>query len=419
MYELLESTSQLYNEAYFGKSAGIIEIEKCIGQLLVEGNADKYKNLNDPKAMLPLIKAIKKQFGFGEVFVRTAVGGAAIVPLCNSHVIFSLDKEHDIVVDRKSGYYDKFHKDTLFLRLNIPLMISAGLTPSEVTALVLHDIGRNMDYSPYTGLYLLGNIAASTQFINVHIPTPIGTVSATGGGIIGATFTAIFSEFMNSAQSKGVTSFIANIPDMIIQNIPPLNVTYRLLTDCFKTIGKAGTLILGPITTLTVPLVVLLSPLAGIVNMPIDKKIEYADSFAAAYGYASELATAISKIDINTVRITNETLMSIPLTRFIIDLTAANVEIINIFANPRGSAFSRMVKMKKKLESDLASGDFLPEEKAILKKEIERLEFMYETYELASDDEKLKMLKFVRGTIYKYTGGNPNVVDRLTTSNFV
>ena len=141
--------------------------------------------------------------------------------------------------------------------------------------------------------------------------------------------------------------------------------------------------------------------------MPIDKKIEYADSFAAAYGYASELATAISKIDINIVRITNETLMSIPLTRFIIDLTAANVEILNIFANPGGSAFSRMVKMKKKLESDLASGDFLPEEKAILRKEIERLEFMYETYELASDDEKLKMLKFVRGTIYKYTGGNP------------
>ena len=158
----IKPTSQPVDEAYIGKQANLLAMEKCIDRIRKKYYS-KYdlldltllKNVENDPDWQRLVELIEEQFGFYSVTLTLfeiepslygATPNACTYPL-HYDPVYMAKLRPNLKVDSKHIRYDKKAKFCTMIVVNPKLMFSKEVTSGEVLAIILHEIGHNFEDS--------------------------------------------------------------------------------------------------------------------------------------------------------------------------------------------------------------------------------------------------------------------------------
>lgn len=379
---------EFFTEAYYGKSNTLKECEDVLGNIITMLKANKFADINKTEYNNELCSLLKKQFGFKSVIIywnSSNISNAAT--LVNSHVCGTiLGKGND--VKSKNGYYDNTHTTKLDMIINTGIITRTNITAEELLAIILHEVGHNFEYSIY-------NVLGFTMDI----------LSGISSNRLENVASKLLGEVISSDMLKDATMSVFTFPDRVIRSVRPLHVFFdnlgKTLLNAASYIGLVSAPIALPIVALTS---ILFSPIVSVLYFVPRKREEYADSFAAIYGYAVPLSTAFIKLfdgfptDIKKATSDSEFLSILYDIGYCNNMLALNME-------GHGSNEQRIKKMINVLESEINSSKLPREMKNDLMEEKNRLEKIYNNMMEMNDDERMVVTKTMRTVAYKSLNG--------------
>ncbi len=377
------------DEAYVGKN-NVSEIEKVLEDIRTAIKSDSYVNLYKTDLIVNLQKAIKNVFGFGDVRVywknSPVLGYTGPYTMPASRLITITKNAFDINYYKQGtkGFYDKKHTLRCYIQMDQYLVTGCDLSAAEMTAIILHEIGHNFDFTITTVTFSLYTF-----------------------------FADILSQFIAKP-----SMVISNLGDKISRMIPFLN-------KFFITIKKLGLLGIKLTNILNIPAVIgsipgriLSSPISYLSNTGLRHKETYSDSFAAAYGYSSELITALDKLNSYMLGKFKDT--DTGLAGVFGDIIKAQSELVGLLTGGHGSTQQRAIRMLDKLKKDIDSGDYDASTKKELLAEYDDLKKTYDNLVALDPNTKNTFTHLVRQVIDKlYDGKNHMFIPMTSDDHYV
>lgn len=404
--DLNEAVQAFINEAYYGRDQ-VKKISIAISKL-----RDAYlenPNVNYTKHALnrELQAAICAAFGFKRCSIywsRRAdmTTGPFTIPRAQ---IYKKGQPYVVVGANPDGYYDKDH--TLICVISSDLCLfdeRVGLTSDEMTAILLHEIGHNFDYT------IWGIVKSYT----IVIQCILNAFLSIGSGEFSKNTAKSFQNLFTLAVKEvcpDLLLYAINWQDFITNLIPPVGALcrmvgraaqpfMRLILVLFKTVGWAT----------DVPIAVLFSPIRQISNILLRKGEIYADSFAAAYGYGPELSTALDKCN----KFTSQTTIDFgPITMAMNELSMLQTEILTVLSNGHGSVQQRSLRMLDSLNTSLAQSDLSSEDKALIIEERDRLMKTYQQFMDLDQAQQDTLSRHFRSMIDSWYNGKPYILPSI------
>lgn len=236
--------------------------------------------------------------------------------------------------------------------INTSVLTSAGLTGSELLAIILHEVGHNFTFCPVSAF-----MDVISWVLSFGI-TPIIQLIAKGVIIVKGELIDIIRKNI---------PFISNIIDVFNKWV----LEYNYLMRPAVVINTISRIMSNPAETIT-----RISNNANILKYGGEKA---ADSFAARYGYGNDLVTGLKKMDIPKYTMYGEIAHNTGVGRFIADITELQCIIISgLTLDPHPNTDQRAASLLKKLKKDLATGEYPNDVKKELEAEISKLETTYE-----------------------------------------
>ena len=286
----------------------------------------------------------------------------------------------------------------MVINMSIDIYRDAQLTPEEMTAMLLHEIGHNFDFSPFT------LIEGWTQAILAIL----SLFSAIGSGNVSAGFNVVTQMLAKTAPGKEVSTIIYNIDSILMDLIPPLGWVGRGIGRVAGPIVKVILQLLAiPTMLVRIPTGLIMSPIMTLVSKFGRKKEIYADAFAAGYGYAEPLTSALAKCDKAMTRYNMDD--AGPLMETLYDMLLFQQEFTAMFLDNsgHGNTQQRMIKTRYKLEQDLANNAVDPALKNELKRKIKEIDDAYNEYVNIDPADQNRLTAFMRSCVDKaYNGKN-------------
>lgn len=165
---LLISRMQPVTEAYFGKTKTLLEAERTLGQIMNKLKVSKLEKvptritetalkINQSKENKKLCELFQKEFGFKEMVIhwdgRPTVNG--YTSGSGGLIKYTSNDLPKLPLSQGEGkYYDGSHQYLCCINLYAGL-IDEGLTPGEMMAVILHEIGHNFQCTPLHNIFLV------------------------------------------------------------------------------------------------------------------------------------------------------------------------------------------------------------------------------------------------------------------------
>ena len=356
-----------FNEAYFGKTKNLLEIENLIQDL-----RDKYGTGRDVSTLNigfgevesdPLWKKIQNlfcdEFGFTSCYMtmtRTVSPNAWTYPIS-----FETSKANtalsDVVI-KKNGVGIKYSKKVIahfYVCVSSAILFDDRYTPGECLAVILHEVGHNFQHLTYNNLGPIQNGLFNFYFIlcllSGIIRFDLLAVTDTG-------FRTSILNFVKRFRStfptlKEAMDFGVNLLENIISILPLSNVNAILaITNYLRNGGN-----------------------------PVDLVAGYADEHAADrfvsyYGYGAELTSALGKIEVNPIgseRIINQ----IPLLGSLYSFEKVIfLAIVKLF-DPHPQFTARYNAVRSELEYNLEKSNIDRSAKKAIQDQIEKVDEAY------------------------------------------
>ena len=341
--------SVVIQESYFGKRPEFVKAEaivESIRKIIRSGKSTGTISLTQENKSLENI--FKKVFGFKEVHILWI---DAVVPnaftIVSSFVYKGSKESKFIVKDLNKGYYDTNHSDILFVAVYTGLLGETDLSNDEFMGVILHEIGHNFDYSPYNVIR-----GITQRFITTDLKKQYYKQMEKGADF--------------KARHKFTDDIYKEYLDLHEKIVIKNKVIHQVISKFFN-IGIAVTL---PMTFVAGAISWCVFTLIGSISSINGKKMEnFADSFAVAYGYGSGCMSGLQKLMAYPKNLKNSSMF----TKVLVDIYNCESEFCNLLTEVHGSNQERISLAISKLERDLKRGDFPPNMKADLEKELERL----------------------------------------------
>lgn len=401
-FETVLESHGYFTEAYFGKSSTLIEAENVLASLISEMRKNPLADYTNHPLNSKLEKLLQKQFGFRGVHIvwkRTPEFAPNVMTMINSDVIF---KGNSIVaIDKKKGYQDKEHQHICIIHASSTMASHLNLTPEEYLAILLHELGHNFDYSGYMILdYMM-------KMLNVVISACSGNMNSILGII------AQVPEI-----GKMVSYDFQSAVERILESVPILKRIAFSLNKFISSVSRITEIAFAPLITSMTPLYLILSPLSQFSNLTTRKVEIFADSFAAVYGYATPLASALTKMDsLNMIRGVN-TEKETGLYAFVKDMAMLNRYILSFCTSDHGTTDARIKTLISTIERDIREGDYPPEVEKELKNQLKESLELYKHYvEIGDDRVKLTATTWCRKLITDMCNGNTDIIAKLFPEN--
>lgn len=243
----------------------------------------------------------------------------------------------------------------IYVFLDTALISQTKLNEKEMMAIILHEIGHNFDTSPFYFLCTIPTLLYS----------PIGWA-------VQHWVVQLITEIR-----MGVERFFKKY----------LSVFYNIGAGLNRLLYHISGPLLG-------------SPLAmaqQVVNFDISNLFRYgmerfSDSFAASYGYAQPLATALDKLQNDPNKMYNRIVRNVPVLNVIDDIAGIMQNIMSTFIGVHPKNQTRMKNMINKLERDLDDPNLPKDLKEELKDNLAAYKGYYENYLNDPTYEKQQML---------------------------
>ena len=369
------------NEAYFGKTKGVLKIEKAIGALRHKYMEQYFsKDINLDPGIDDVCRAIEDAFGFGlvqfEVCIEAGIN-AFTMPIGTS--VDARGSKY-MEVDTTNGYrYNKQANFAALLYITSGLFLNEAFTDAEITAIMLHEIGHNFTTSAidYNGnLNVLNNVLVGLYTFGVYTVASTNVVKRASinlnnymaktfrrlaevynsfKSVIG-TWSYIIAEYLKFGEFvNGITMPFSTMVTTIASNVWSITMRYALFPTRFLT--------------------------------GYDDE-RFADSFATMYGYGPEMQTALEKLHDRkySVYAMDKFISESPLIANYIDLFKLPVLFIIYAFDEHPELPARMKNACTQIEYDLKNHHYRPAMKARIKHDLKVMQANLAKYEKINTD---------------------------------
>lgn len=380
---------RLIEERYYGQLPEFKEMEYCLQCIIDKVKEDpKHSNPNKFPENEKLQKLMKKVFGVKKsIFYWEPynIENAYTVP-CNVLLLIG-DSGKFLQKRETTGFYDESHKMVLTIYLYPGVITVSKLTARELLAVILHETGHNFDKSGYHLFSLIIN-SFLTFGMNLLAVLPY-----------------------KNKENKLKLNYYKNVKkedDPIFDDTKKRdrinNILMRQYKDYYKGL-PLKTILSLPLNIMMFPVLAFISPFVQITGLDSKTGEVFADSFATAYGYGTELISALEKFGNNEKYYKPKTALQI----FMTDLGLFQVEVYNAFLECHGTNQERCKNCLNKLKADLKKNDFPPELREELVNEINRISAQYKQLISFDENERYKLTKTWRKINHYLFGGIPHI----------
>ena len=365
------------NEAYFGKTKNLIEIENLIKDL-----RDKYGTGRDVTTLGIGFGAVESdllwkkiqdlfcdEFGFTSCYMtmtRTVQPNAWTYPISfeTSKASTALS---DIVI-KKNGVGIKYSKKVIahfYICISSAIIFDDRYTPSECLAIILHEVGHNFQHFTYNQLGPIQNGLFNFYFILCLFSSIIRLDLL---AVTSTSFRASIINFLRKLRTvfptlKEAIDFGQNLLENIIAILPLSNVTAILAIEKYLRTGIDG--------------VSLLTGYAG---------EQASDRFVSYYGYGAELTSALGKFE--TTPIASERIINqIPLLGSLYSFEKVIFLAILKMFDPHPQVTARYNAVRSELEYNLEKSGIDKKAKKAIQKQIEQVDEAYRVSMEVTPDE--------------------------------
>lgn len=369
-------------ESYYGKPKEFVKIEKLLEKVIVmveDQMTQPVKSIDINKSKE--IKEIENLFTkfFGNYKTSITIYSAALPVNFGRPNAYTIPSSMVYFRRKDPNKPYKASAKDLYINVNIDmgLIYAFKLTAEELMGIILHEIGHDFDASLF---HLLTYVNIGIFFDNT--------------GMTG--LNNIFSFLITEPMSK-----IFQFGNRFVSQIPLLNnIVTTLSLAWFDFNSFLGTLTaLNVIARLMNPiyLINLINP-ANLFGYAGEK---YADSFAASYGYAVPLSSALNKFETAEKRgcVLDSAVKTIPLINVFYNYNNVMIKLCTAFLDPHPNTYTRIQSQLNKLKRDLNDPSINKNIRNDLKKEIASLEKFIDN-EVLNEDELTK-----KGQVFTYLYG--------------
>lgn len=373
--------NMVLNEAYFGKTKGVLKIEKALGALRRKYMGQYFsKDINLDPGIDDVCRAIEDAFGFGlvqfEVCIEAGIN-AFTMPIGTS--VDARGSKY-MEIDTTNGYrYNKQANFAALLYITSGLFLNEAFTDGEITAIMLHEIGHNFTTSAidYNGnLNVLNNVLVGLYTFGVYTVASTNVVKRASinlnnymaktfrrlaevynsfKSVIG-TWSYIIAEYLKFGEFvNGITMPFSTMVTTIASNVWSITMRYALFPTRFLT--------------------------------GYDDE-RFADSFATMYGYGPEMQTALEKLHDRkySVYAMDKFISESPLIANYIDLFKLPVLFIIYAFDEHPELPARMNNACAQIEYDLKNHHYRPAMKARIKHDLKVMKANLAKYEKINSD---------------------------------
>lgn len=366
----------IVNEAYFGKSKELLEIEKQIGVLRKKfgksynGMDSKtyFGDWNGDPEMLKLNRMFEKAFGFNcfsMVLVRSSLINAFTIPVgvkWDTGGAFNPDKLKSIaIVDKQGLKFDKNNNLCIICNMYTGLFFNYQFTDGEILGIILHELGHN-----FAGA-LDPKIAWNSMALT-WLQIILDILNWFNGAF---TLNSISPQMFNV-----LGKMTSQLREIMYQNCKPLITIYNIiggLMGILKDLGAnlmAFNYYLNPFAGIGQKII------SGITNLIIkptgyrDEKI--ADRFATMYGYGPELTSGLSKMEDSAGGIAGKQAIddAYPLLGSLLNFMPCCVQLVLGAFDPHPIWSERLEDQIRALEYELKKSDVDPKMKKVIESQI-------------------------------------------------
>lgn len=362
----------IINEAYFGKTETLLEIEKQIG--IIRANAaKKFTDIDKSKEVQQLNRLFEKQFGmdvFSLHIEQNNTINAYTIPLATRFdIAFNEVLARKVVADKTGGYrFVKGNNFCIVCTVYLGLLKCENITDAEILAIILHELGHNFADA------ISANIAVANK-------------DQTRGYFSFLMYKLVLSLILliPSAGSSAVNiisvlkSYLSNLNSRVRRKEKSQRV--KVISGILKGVSASCNDFAEYINTI-------FSRISGgrsirryIKNgtkkdMEENKKSEgrqnevVADKFAAVYGYGPELSSGLLKMELTVSKA--EMFVSEKFRQANNDFNEAIQELYKFDCHPH--TMQRLNECIKTLQSELEKSGLDPKLVKIMKEQIKELE---------------------------------------------
>lgn len=352
------SAMQIVLDAYVGQSKELVQCEGYLKEIItmihsdysgevtkkrtVTRDAEPCKKLEQTLAKFFEIQELNIYWKAGSINAYSVPGSSLVIASRNSNGDFAKAKFHIAVYEN--------------------LVYDANLNERELMAVILHEIGHCFYCSPMLiGGELLGYITQPMSIILSFIAPSIMKGSDR------------VSEF--SKKKMPLLYNLFNKFNHFVMEISYMIKYFNIIPNISGAIANGAANLTNPISA------------AGKYGGE-----RGADSFAAKYGYGGDQINALKKIErpanISIVKTLND---AGEFGDFMADYNQVMTELVAMLSfDPHPSTDIRAQSMIRKLERDLQNGDYPPEVKKDLQKEIFRVKEIYKTLDNNKSNVEIK-----------------------------
>ena len=382
------------NEMYQGKES-VKTIEELMTKIEKMIRKNKFVDVNATPEGKALDAELCKVFGFRSAHLMwikdpTMMNFTGPCTLPGSKVIIPVN-EHLKQGNFRNGFYDNKHIMDVIVLMPTAIVSTCDLTGPEMTAVLLHELGHNFDYTPFAITY--SYICVIMDIINLIV----------NFGPRLAVDTAADMAVYHSSAARRIWMEWKNLPDTIGKILPPLGIVLygvgAARAACMKLLNY---LLIPAVVTVAIPTYLFRMPFSWLSNFFTRKSETYADSMAAAYGYGAEQISALEKFNthFSTFSKAPAGILAIP-----DNIILAYNEILTLALGGHGTHQQRLLRMIDSLKYDLKDPNIDAKTRKQVTGEIARLEEMYNKIVYLNDDDRRLLTKVVRQIVDQWYAG--------------
>lgn len=346
---------EILNEAYFGKTKDVLNIEKAISAFrkkyaksdnyhIYELDDTDFNAMQKDKLKRNIEKAFEDCFGFG-VCELTIYGNV----MMNAFTIpvgqrFDTDNRKALIVTPSGYKYDRSADFALIIGCFAGLMCNYKYTDAEVTAILLHEVGHNFSGSVNHRIGILEGVCKTFNFLTAMINL------------------CILNPFPLMVYNNSVAKWLIDFEKKLYKEYPNLMLFkdsvlywinfYRNLINELNFVSKAINFLAIPVNYINIIINFLLQKVIGMLLYPSrifhefygysDEK--FADQFATMYGYGPELASAMEKTPSFNYGLATQKLFedNLPILSAMYDLTTFPLMAIITALDPHPANIERL-----------------------------------------------------------------------------